>query len=120
MRRLLVTSMLVVAAALTTGCHAGGTTGAATKTIDITMQSGHAASATGDVVHVSAGQQVQLLIKADRGGTLTLHASPARTIHYGMGTTLVPIGSFDQPGMIAITSDSATSSVVRIAVDGAA
>jgi len=119
MRRLMVISMVVVATALTTACHAGGSTGVSTQTIEVTMWPKQQAP-SGSTVHVTAGQQVQLLIKAQSGGALTLHTSPARTIHYDMGTTLVPIGSFEAQAMIAVTSTTAISSVTRIEVDGAA
>lgn len=69
----------------------------------------------GQRVEVTAGQPVELVVKADEPGELHVHSSPEQELEYGAGTTTLKL-TIDQPGVVDVESHHPEIVVVQLEV----
>jgi len=115
-----VLAILTCAVALLSGCgddepsdDPGGTT-TETKTIEITF-SGDTVEPNGERVEVKAGQEIELVVKADKPGELHVHSNPEKEIPYGAGTTSTKL-TLDEPGVVDVESHDLEVVIVQLEV----
>jgi hypothetical protein len=115
-----VLAILTCAIALLSGCgddepsdDPGGTT-TETKTIDITF-SGDTVEPNGERVEVEAGQEIELVVKADKPGELHVHSNPEQELEYGAGTTTLKL-TLDEPGVVDVESHDLEVVIVQLEV----
>ncbi|WP_377323755.1 hypothetical protein ACFJIY_03405 [Pimelobacter simplex] len=85
-----------------------------TVVIDITVKDGKI-TPTGDRVKVGAGQPVDLVVTADRAGSLHMHSDPEEEFAYDEGTKTFPI-TIDRPGVIEVESHDPPQIIVQLEV----
>jgi hypothetical protein len=91
----------------------GGTT-TETKTIEITF-SGDSVEPNGERVEVKAGQEIELVVKADEPGELHVHSNPEQELEYGAGTTTLKL-TLDEPGVVDVESHHLEKVIVQLEV----
>ena len=79
------------------------------QTIDITFE-GDTVTPNGDRVSVPLGEEVDLVVTADRPGELHVHSTPEQEVAFQHGDTEAEL-SFDQPGVVDV-EDHATGKVI--------
>jgi len=85
-----------------------------TVVIDITVKDGKITPA-GDRVKVGKGQPVDIVVTADRAGSLHMHSDPEQEFAYDKGTKTFPI-SIDRPGVIEVESHDPPQIIVQLEV----
>jgi hypothetical protein len=85
-----------------------------TETIDITI-SGDSVTPQGDRVDVEAGEEIELVVKADEPGELHVHSTPEQEFEYGAGTTTLKL-SLDQPGVVDVEAHDPKVVIVQLEV----
>jgi hypothetical protein len=84
------------------------------QTIEITFE-GDTVTPNGDRVSVPLGEEVDLVVTADRPGELHVHATPEQELAYDAGTTTLPL-TIDQPGIVEVESHDLEVTVVQLEV----
>ena len=84
------------------------------KSINIEFSHG-TVTPKGERVEVTAGQPVELVVKADEPGELHVHSSPEQELEYGAGTTTLKL-TIDQPGVVDVESHHPEVVVVQLEV----
>ncbi len=117
-----VLAILTCAIALLSGCgddeqadDPGGTTTTETKTIQITF-SGDTVEPNGERVEVKAGQEIELVVKADKPGELHVHSNPEQEFEYGAGTTTLTMDPIEEPGVVDVESHHLEVVIVQLEV----
>lgn len=67
-------------------------------------------------VEVSAGEEIELVVTADRPGELHVHSEPEQVLEYDDGTTELTL-SIDQPGVVDVERHEPESLVLQLEVD---
>lgn len=105
MRRLRMTGTALAATMLltmTTGC--GDDAPASDETVVVTItDEGGTVSPSGDRVTAQRGQAIDLVVTADRPGSIHVHSDPEQEFAYEAGTQTFPI-EFDRAGIIEVES----------------
>jgi hypothetical protein len=119
MRRLAATAAaLVLPLTAATACGddapAPGGDVATTQQIEVVFADG-TVTPNGERVEVGAGDKIELVVKADAGGEIHVHADPEQTLEYGAGTTTLPI-TIDQPGVVEVESHDLDQVIVQLEV----
>jgi hypothetical protein len=83
-------------------------------TIRITIEDG-SVSPRGDRFEMTAGEPVEIEIKADEPGELHVHSTPEQELPYGSGTTTTQL-TIDQPGVVDVESHDPDVVVVQLEV----
>ena len=83
-------------------------------TIRITFADGDV-TPKGERFEMTAGEPVEVEIKADEPGELHVHSTPEQTIRYGSGTTTEQL-TIDQPGVVDVESHDPDVVVVQLEV----
>ena len=87
---------------------------AARPTIEITFEGG-TVTPNGARVAVPMGQEIDLVITADRPGELHVHSTPEQELSYGAGTSTLPL-VIDQPGIVEVESHDPALVIVQLEV----
>ena len=66
-------------------------------------------------VEVGVGEEIELVVKADEGGTLHVHSDPEQELEYGPGTTTLKL-TVDQPGVVDVESHELEATVLQLEV----
>lgn len=82
--------------------------------IEITFSDG-SVTPNGERVEVSAGEPVELVVKADEPGELHVHTDPEQELEYGAGTTTLRL-TLDRPGVVDVESHHPDAVVVQLEV----
>ena len=116
MRRIpAVLAAALCAVTLVAGC--GDDEPAATPSselIEITISDG-TVSPSGERVEVGAGEEVELLVKADEPGELHVHSTPEQELEYGAGTTNLTL-TIDEPGVVDVEAHGLDGVIVQLEV----
>ena len=118
MRRIFATvAILLLALPLVTSCGGDNpaSTSTPTKTIQVTIE-GDTVTPNGDRVEVQHGQQVELVVKADKPGEIHVHSTPEQEFQYGAGTTTLTVKDLDKPGVVDIESHTLDKTIVQLEV----
>lgn len=115
MRRVLATAVLALVVGAGCGDEEPPGSGAGTRTIEITFADG-AVTPNGERVTVERGQRIELVVKADTGGVLHLHASPEQELTYSEGTTTFPL-VIDTAGVVEVEAHDLEQVVVQLQVE---
>lgn len=111
-----VLTPLFLAVALLAGCGEDepdpGTS--APDAIEITFSDG-SVSPQGERVEVEAGEEVELVVKADEPGGLHIHTQPEQELEYGAGTTNLTL-TIDEPGVVDVEAHELEIVVVQLEV----
>lgn len=83
-------------------------------TIEITFEGG-TVTPNGERVAVPMGQEIDLVITADRPGELHVHSTPEQELSYGAGTSTLPL-VIDQPGIVEVESHDPALVIVQLEV----
>jgi hypothetical protein len=83
-------------------------------TIEITFE-GDTVDPNGERVAVPMGEEVDLVITADRPGELHVHSTPEQELAYKAGTSTVPL-VIDQPGIVEVESHDLGLVIVQLEV----
>lgn len=111
----LVTALLTVSALAGCGEDEEPTAGDDTPTtIEITFTGG-SVSPEGERVQVDAGEEIELVVKADEPGALHVHSNPEQELEYGAGTTNLPL-TLDEPGIVDVEAHDPEAVVVQLEV----
>jgi len=115
-----VLAILTCAVALLAGCgddepsnDPGGTT-TETKPIEITF-TGDSVEPNGERVKVKAGEEIELVVKADQPGELHVHSNPEQELEYGAGTTTLKL-TLNEPGVVDVESHDLEVVIVQLEV----
>jgi len=92
-----------------------GTVGTGATTIDVTFD-GDNVTPNGDRVEVEHGQDVELVVTADRPGEIHVHSTPEQELEYDAGTTTLTIDNLDQPGVVDVESHTLDKVIVQLEV----
>jgi hypothetical protein len=115
-RTLAVLTPLFLAVALLAGCGEDepdpGTS--APDAIEITFSDG-SVSPQGERVEVEAGEEIELVVKADEPGGLHIHTQPEQELEYGAGTTNLTL-TIDEPGVVDVEAHELEIVVVQLEV----
>lgn len=115
-RTLAVLTPLFLAVALLAGCGEDepdpGTS--APDVIEITFSDG-SVSPQGERVEVEAGEEIELVVKADEPGGLHIHTQPEQELEYGAGTTNLTL-TIDEPGVVDVEAHELEIVVVQLEV----
>lgn len=119
MRRVALIATVLATLLATAGCGASDAEETPDSTtdpqrIELTFE-GSAAPAT-ERVAVDAGEEVELVIKADEPGELHVHADPEQVLEYAAGTTVVKV-TIDQPGVVDVERHEPEALVLQLEVD---
>jgi hypothetical protein len=87
----------------------------APQTIEITF-SGESVTPNGERVQVDAGEEVELVVKADEPGSLHVHSNPEQELEYGAGTTNLTL-TIDEPGVVEVEAHDLEVVVVQLEVE---
>jgi len=90
------------------------TPGAEKPTIEITFEGG-TVTPNGERVAVPMGQEIDLVITADRPGELHVHSTPEQELSYEAGTSTLPL-VIDQPGIVEVESHDPALVIVQLEV----
>lgn len=85
-----------------------------TPTIEITFE-GDTVTPNGERVSVPMGQEIDLVVTADRPGELHVHSTPEQELAYEVGTTTLPL-TIDQPGVVEVESHDLELTIVQLEV----
>lgn len=111
-----VLTPLFLAVALLAGCGDDepdpGTS--APDAIEITFSDG-SVSPQGERVEVEAGEEIELVVKADEPGGLHIHTQPEQELEYGAGTTNLTL-TIDEPGVVDVEAHELEIVVVQLEV----
>lgn len=111
-----VLTPLFLAVALLAGCGEDepdpGTS--APDAIEITFSDG-SVSPQGERVEVEAGEEIELVVKADEPGGLHIHTQPEQELEYGAGTTNLTL-TIDEPGVVDVEAHELEIVVVQLEV----
>lgn len=111
-----VLTPLFLAVALLAGCGDDepdpGTS--APDAIEITFSDG-SVSPRGERVEVEAGEEIELVVKADEPGGLHIHTQPEQELEYGAGTTNLTL-TIDEPGVVDVEAHELEIVVVQLEV----
>ena len=83
-------------------------------TIEITFKGG-TVTPNGERVAVPMGQEIDLVITADRPGELHVHSTPEQELSYEAGTSTLPL-VIDQPGIVEVESHDPALVIVQLEV----
>lgn len=83
-------------------------------TIEITFEGG-TVTPNGERVAVPMGQEIDLVITADRPGELHVHSTPEQELSYEAGTGTLPL-VIDQPGIVEVESHDPALVIVQLEV----
>ena len=83
-------------------------------TIEITFEGG-TVTPNGERVAVPMGQEIDLVISADRPGELHVHSTPEQELSYEAGTSTLPL-VIDQPGIVEVESHDPALVIVQLEV----
>ena len=83
-------------------------------TIEITFEGG-TVTPNGERVAVPMGQEIDLVITADRPGELHVHSTPEQELSYEAGTSTLPL-VIDQPGIVEVESHDPALVIVQLEV----
>lgn len=115
-RTTVVLTPLFLAVALLSGCGEDepdpGTS--APDAIEITFSDG-SVSPQGERVEVEAGEEIELVVKADEPGGLHIHTQPEQELEYGAGTTNLTL-TIDEPGVVDVEAHELEIVVVQLEV----
>lgn len=113
----LVTAVLTVPLLAGCGDDEEPTNGdqSAPTTIEITF-SGDSVSPNGERVQVEAGEEIELVVKADEPGGLHVHSNPEQELEYGAGTTNLTL-TIDEPGVVEVEAHELEVIVVQLEVE---
>lgn len=116
MRRSLATlTVLVCTLAAGTACGDGETVAVSdTQSIDITFSGGRVTPA-GERVEIAAGQNVDLVVRADEPGKIHVHSDPEQQLEYATGTTTLKM-TIDRPGIVEVESHDLGQLIVQLEV----
>lgn len=111
-----VLTPLFLAVALLAGCGEDepdpGTS--SPDAIEITFSDG-SVSPQGERVEVEAGEEIELVVKADEPGGLHIHTHPEQELEYGAGTTNLTL-TIDEPGVVDVEAHELEIVVVQLEV----
>ena len=82
--------------------------------IEITISEG-SAKPSGERVEVGAGEEVELLVKADEPGELHVHSTPEQELAYGAGTTNLTL-TINEPGVVDVEAHGLEGVIVQLEV----
>ncbi|GAA4808282.1 hypothetical protein ACFQ0K_02795 [Nocardioides caeni] len=105
MQRLRLTGSALVATALltmTTACGEDTPDSDETVVVNITDEDG-SISPSGDRVEAQRGQAIDIVVTADRAGSIHVHSDPEQEFAYEAGTQTFAI-EFDRAGVIEVES----------------
>ncbi len=80
--------------------------------IEITVEGG-AIEPQGERVDVEVGEEIELLVQADRAGELHVHTTEEQTLSYDSGTTTLTL-TIEQPGVVDVESHDPEQVVVQL------
>ncbi len=84
-------------------------------TIEVTFD-GDKVTPNGDRVEVKRGQDVTLLVTADKPGEIHVHSTPEQELEYEAGSSTLTITNLDQPGIVEVESHSLEKVIVQLEV----
>jgi hypothetical protein len=115
--KLAATLTALVAAFALTACGGSDDDDGAPKpvSIDVTI-TGDTVTPNGDRVDVEHGQEVTLVVTADKAGEIHVHSTPEQELEYDAGTTTLTIKDLDQPGVVDVESHSLDKVIVQLEV----
>lgn len=73
-------------------------------------------SPNGERIEVEHGQEVTLLVTADKPGEIHVHSTPERELEYQAGSTELRIPNLDQPGVVDVESHDLDKVIVQLEV----
>lgn len=82
--------------------------------IEITISEG-SVTPSGERVEVGAGEEVELLVKADEPGELHVHSTPEQELEYGAGTTNLTL-TIAEPGVVDVEAHGLEGVIVQLEV----
>jgi hypothetical protein len=99
-----------------TACGSGNDKASSDKpvVVKITVENGDI-TPKGDRIKVGAGQPIDLVVTADRAGSLHMHSDPEQEFAYDKGTKTFPI-TIDRPGVIEVESHDPPQIIVQLEV----
>ncbi|QBR93720.1 hypothetical protein [Nocardioides euryhalodurans] len=115
MRRaaLALTALLTVLATTACGDDPEAEQQSGPESIEITIEDGE--SSPVQRVDVEAGEEIEIVVKADEPGTLHVHSDPEDELDYTAGTTTLSL-SIDQPGVVEVESHELETQVLQLEV----
>ena len=84
-------------------------------TIEVTFD-GDKVTPNGDRVEVKRGQDVTLVVTADKPGEIHVHSTPEQELEYEAGTSTLTITHLDQPGIVDVESHGLEKVIVQLEV----
>lgn len=84
-------------------------------TIEVTIK-GDTVTPNGERVDVQHGQDVTLVVTADKAGEIHVHSTPEQELGYDAGTTTLTIKDLDQPGVVDVESHALDKVIVQLEV----
>lgn len=119
MRRLVATTAVLVSTlALSAACgedEESPAGPAGPKTVEITF-SGGTVTPNGKDVAVARGQDVELVIKADKPGELHVHTTEEQEVAFSAGTTTKLLELDEPPGVVEVESHDLGLVVVKLEI----
>jgi len=113
--KLAVACTAFVAAFALTACGSDdGGSSTAPKTIQVTFD-GETVTPNGDRVEVKTGQEIKLVITADKPGEIHVHSTPEDEFAYDAGKSTKTI-TIDQPGVVDVESHTLDKVIVQLEV----
>ena len=70
----------------------------------------------GDRVEVNRGQDVILVVTADKPGEIHVHSTPEQELEYEARTRTLTITNLDQPGIVEVESHGLEKVIVQLEV----
>ena len=84
-------------------------------TIEVTFN-GDNVTPNGDRIEVEHGQDVTLVVTADKPGEIHVHSTPEQELEYDAGTSTLTIRNLDQPGIVDVESHDLEKVIVQLEV----
>jgi hypothetical protein len=111
-----VPAAVLCAVTLLVGCGEDepAATPPASDLIEITI-SDDSVTPSGERVEVGAGDEVELVVKADEPGELHVHSTPEQELEYGAGTTNLTL-TIDEPGVVDVEAHGLDGVIVQLEV----
>ena len=111
-----VLAAVLCAATLLTGCGEDEPTftPSSSELIEITISEG-SVTPSGERVEVGAGEEIELVVKADEPGELHVHSNPEQELEYGAGTTNLTL-TIDEPGVVEVEAHGIDAVIVQLEV----
>ncbi len=111
-------SSILFAVTMLAGCGedeaAPSTSSGDGDTIRITFEDG-SVTPRGERFEMTAGEPVEIEIKADEPGELHVHSTPEQSLPYGAGTNTLKL-TIDQPGVVDVEAHDPDVVVVQLEV----